>query len=94
MLKPGIYIAKNDESILSSYTIRMDVKETEKSFIFKLVDFQSRYCAEHIEMLFRKSNKFVLRKNKGGHGIRVWDDDSFTFYPYQAGVPYFFELSN
>lgn len=94
MLKPGIYVAKNDENIWDSYMIRMEVKETEKSYVFKLVDFQSRYSAAHIEMLFEKSNKFILRKNKGGHAMRIWGDDNFTFYPYQAGIPYFFELSN
>ena len=92
MLKPGVYIAKNDENIWDSYTIRMNVRETEKSYILELVDFQSRYSGGHIKMLFSKSNKVVLRKNRGGHAMRIWGDDNFTFYPYQAGIPYFFEL--
>lgn len=94
MLKQGLYIAENDESIWDSYTIKMKVKETDKSYIFELVDFNSRYSGVHIETLFKKSKRVVLRKNKGGHAMRVWGDDNFTFYPYQAGIPYFFKIAS
>jgi len=93
MLRQGLYVAENDESIWNSYTIEMRVKETEKSYIFELVNLNSRYAASHIEMLFSKSKRFVLRKNKGGHAMRVWGEDNFTFYPYQAGIPYYFKLA-
>ena len=94
MLKQGVYIAENDESIWKSYTIKLKVKETDKSYIFELIEFQSRYSGVHIEMLFKNSNRVVLRKNKGGHAMRVWGDDNFTFYPYQAGIPYFFKMAS
>ena len=94
MLKQGLYIAENDESIWNEYTVKMKVKETDKSYIFELVEFKSRYSGVHIETLFKKSNRFVLRKNKGGHAMRIWGDDNFTFYPYQAGIPYFFKLAS
>lgn len=94
MLKQGLYIAENDESIWNSYTIKLNVKETVKSYIFELIEFQSRYSGVHIEMLFKNSNRVVLRKNKGGHAMRVWGDDNFTFYPYQAGIPYFFKMAS
>lgn len=42
MLKQGIYRAENTDNWLDSYTVRMEVKETEKAYIFRLVDFQSR----------------------------------------------------
>lgn len=45
MLRQGLYIAENDESIWNAYTIEMRVKETEKSYIFELVEFKSRYAA-------------------------------------------------
>lgn len=91
MLKTGIYIAENSNNFLDSYKVSMEVKETEKSYIFHLVDFQSRYGAVHIETLFKKSKRVVIRKNKGGHAMRIWSDEDFTFYPYQAGIPYYFE---
>lgn len=94
MLKQGLYIAENDESIWNSYAIKLNVKETVKSYIFELIEFQSRYSGVHIEMLFKNSNRVVLRKNKGGHAMRVWGDDNFTFYPYQAGIPYFFKMAS
>lgn len=92
MLRQGLYVAENDDTIWNAYTIEMRVKETEKSYIFELVNFKSRYGASQMEDFFRKSKKVTLRKNKGGHAMRVWGEDNFTFYPYQAGVPYFFRL--
>lgn len=92
MLKEGLYISENHENALEAYTIKMHVKETEKSYIFTLIDFESRYSGAHIEMLFKNSKRFVLRKNRGGHALRLWGDDNFTLYPYQAGIPYFFKM--
>lgn len=79
-------------SIFDSYEIVMEVKETEKSFIFKLIKLENRSGADRIQLLFSKSNKVILRKQNSGHAMRVWDDDNFTIYPYQAGIPYYFEL--
>ncbi|MEZ3437577.1 MAG: hypothetical protein K1W18_01695 [Oscillospiraceae bacterium] len=92
MLKQGLYRAINNSNIWDEYEITMQVKETEKAYIFQLVDFKSRYSGAHIEMLFKKSKRVVIRKDKGGHAMRVWSDHDFTFYPYQAGVPYYFEM--
>lgn len=91
MLKQGFYKAENQDSILDSYKIIMEVKETEKSYIFQLVEFQSRYSAAHIEMLFSKSKRIVLRKGNSGHAIRQWSDEDFTFYPFQSGIPFYFQ---
>lgn len=71
MLKQGLYIAENNNSIWDAYTIKMQVKETKNSYIFELVDLRSRYSAAHIETLFQKSKKFVLQKDKGGHAMRI-----------------------
>ena len=92
MLKPGIYHASNDESIWNAYEVKMKVKETDKSYIFELVSLESHYAADHIAMLFKHSSHFVLGKNKGGHAMRVWDEKSFTIYPFQAGTPYYFKF--
>ena len=92
MLKQGTYIAEHDEGIFDKYKILIDVKETEKSYRFILIEFQSRYSATQMEDFFRKSNEVTIRKDRGGHAIRVWDNESFTFYPYQAGVPFYFKL--
>lgn len=92
MLKEGLYISENHENALDAYTITMHVKETEKAYIFTLIDFESRYSAAHIEMLFKNSKRFVLRKSGGGHALQIWGDDDFTFYPYQAGIPYYFKM--
>ena len=91
MLRPGIYVAENDDSIYDQYKITMEVKETEKSYIFRLFEFKSRYSGAHIEMLFKNSKRVVIRKDKGGHAMMVWSDSDFTLYPYQAGIPYWFK---
>lgn len=55
MLRQGLYVAENDENIWNAYRIEMRVKETEKSYIFELVNFKSRYGAPQMEDFFRKS---------------------------------------
>lgn len=87
----GQYKAENNDDHLSHFSIIMDVKETEKSYIFTLLELNSRYSASHMKLLFKNSARVVLRKNRAGHCVKVWGDDDFTFYPYQAGVPYYFE---
>ena len=93
MLKQGLYIAERTERIFDAYTIKMRVKETAETYVFELVEFNSRYDGAHIQMLFANKKKVVLKKNKGGHAVRAWGDCDFTFYPYQAGVPYYFKLT-
>ena len=99
MLKTGLYKAEITDNIFNAYSITMRVKETDKSYIFDLVDLQSRYSASHIRMMFQNSKHYVLRKkNKigetGNHTIRKWSESDFTIYPYQAGIPYYFTLVN
>ena len=92
MLKAGLYKAENNDGIFDQYKIVMNVKETEKSYTFNLIEFDTRYSATQMEDLFRDKKKVIIKKHRGGHAMRVWDDESFTFYPYQAGVPFYFEL--
>ena len=89
----GRYLAENKDDFLKAYHIVVDVKETDKSYIMQLVAFKSRYSASHISHLFSKSKRVVLNKARGGHAIRKWGDGTFTFYPYQAGVPFYFKRS-
>lgn len=91
MLKPGTYRSINDDNVFDCYEILMDVHETEKSYVFELRKPEARYAIVHVETLFKKSNKFVLKKGRPGHTIRVSNDHTFTLYPYQLGVPYYFE---
>jgi len=86
----GRYVAENNESIWDEYRIVMDVRETAKSFIFSLVDLKSRYSASHMAMLFSKSKRAVIKKARSPHAMRIWPDGSFTLYPYQAGIPFYF----
>ena len=53
----GRFKAENAENILKAYRIVMDVKETGKSYILQLVEFESRYSASHISHLFSKSKR-------------------------------------
>lgn len=66
MLLPGRYKAENNDNIFHEYSIVMDVKETEKSYIFQLVELKSRYSADHIRQscllpgLVRVKAKLIL----------------------------------
>ena len=42
VLKPGIYHASNDESIWNAYDVKMEVKETDKSYIFGVFPFAAQ----------------------------------------------------
>lgn len=86
----GRYKSENNDNLWSHYYIVMDVVETAKSYIFTLVELESQYNAMHMQRLFSKSNRVVIRKNRGGHAIRIWSDDNFTLYPFQAGIPFYF----
>lgn len=92
MLKSGIYVAENNDSVYDAYRIKMQVKETRKSFTFELVEFFSHYSGAHIKMLFHGTKRFQLKKGEGAHAIRCLSDVGFDFYPYQAGTPYSFKL--
>ncbi len=92
MLREGIYKAEHNESMTDKYLIKIRLKETDKSYIFELLEFESRYPPAQMEMFFKNSKRVVLRKDKGGHAVRVWGEDSFTIYPYQAGIPFVFDL--
>lgn len=87
----GRFLAENNDDWLKAFHIVIDVRETEKSYILQLLEFDSRYSATHISLLFSKSKRVVLNKSRGGHVIRKWGDGTFTFYPFQAGIPYYFQ---
>ena len=42
----GRYLAENKDDFLKAYHIVVDVKETDKSYIMQLVEFNSRYSAQ------------------------------------------------
>ena len=92
MLKSGMYIAENNEDIWSKYRIVIEAKETEKSFVFRMLEYENRYGYDHFELLFKKSDKVTISKRGSSHAMRVWDDASFTIYPFQAGIPFYFKL--
>lgn len=90
MLISGQYKATKDG--LFGYEITIDAKETEKSYILNLISNNSRYSPAHIDMLFAKSNKVKIDKEKSQHAMRVWSNNDFTIYPFRAGIPFYFEL--
>lgn len=90
MLISGQYKATQDG--IFGYEIIISVKETEKFYILNLISNNGRYNPAHIDMLFAKSNKVKINKIKSQHAMRIWSDKDFTIYPFQAGMPFYFEL--
>lgn len=80
MLKRGKYIAEHDNGILDQYRIVMSVRETEKSYVFELLEYVSRYSPAQMDMLLDKNKRVVISKSKGGHAMRIWNDHDFTHF--------------
>lgn len=56
------------------------------------LEVENRYADDHIEIMFGGKKRIVLPKDKPcRHAMRVWSDHDFTIYPFQAGVPFYFE---
>lgn len=90
MLKPGIYKCEPDGAC-GEVTIK--VKETEKSYVFTLVENTCYFSPGHIDMLFAKSGRAVIPRDKPSPHAMPWKgDDWFTIYPYRAGIPFLFNL--
>ena len=51
MLQPGAY--KADKDGWDGYELTVDIKETEKSLILKIIDYKFRYSPAQIDMLFK-----------------------------------------
>lgn len=90
-MKKGIYKYSSNEHMYDNGAITIEVSETDKSYIFYLIENSCRYSPAHIDMLFEKSNKVIIRKEKSPHAI-VDGNDYFVIYPNRAGIPFLFEL--
>lgn len=97
MLKPGLYHARHEEypgfpCPAYDYHVVLRVRETPRAFSITLVELNTRYGATQIQDLFRTTKNVLIRKEGSKHALTVWDDESFTLYPYRVGVPYYFTL--
>lgn len=92
VIQNGIYRYKHEE--MGGGIIELDVKETENAFVLKLRKNTCRYSPAHMDMLFSKSDRAVVRKTGSRHAMRFCEnfDDWFIIYPFQAGIPFLFEL--
>lgn len=95
MLKQGLYHARHEANPehpdpCNDYHIVLRVRETPKAFHLQLVELHARYAATQIQDLFREKDCCCVRKDGSKHALSVWDDGSFTFYPYRVGVPFYF----
>lgn len=89
-MEKGFYRCTHDNHMHDNGSIVVEVSETEKSYILKLIENTYKYSPAHIDMLFEKSNKVVIKKEKSPHAI-IEGGDYFVIYPYRAGLPYLFE---
>ena len=97
MLKKGLYYARHEDSPdhpnpCNDYHIVVRVRETQRAFFLQLVEMNARYGATQIQDLFREKDSCCIRKDGSKHALSVWDDSSFTLYPYRVGVPYYFQF--
>ena len=90
----GRYVATQDNGYdwMNRYKITINLKETDNFIIIEKVEMIGRYLPGQIEMLFQNGDKVVINKKKSRHAIRRWNNHSFTIYPFQSGIPFYFEL--
>lgn len=70
--------------------ILINVSETEKKYSFELLENTTRYDYDHFILLFKDKTKISINKQGNKCTMRVWSDDDFTIYPFQAGIPFWF----
>lgn len=87
----GIYICEYDDR-MSPGRFVVSLKETEKSYIMKLIENTVRYTPAYFEMLFGESGKTIVKKKHSPHAMCLWSDTDFTIYPFRGGVPFYFRL--
>lgn len=87
-MKNGFYKYTDDDITGDGY-VMIEVSETNKSYIFKLIENTSRHDIWRILSLFNKNGKAIIAKKGSGHPIRECGI-GFAIYPYQDGIPYFF----
>ena len=91
-MKNGLYIHKdNSFNNRGEYIIRL--KETDKAYIFELIKNNMRFSPAHLDMMFSKSNRARVNKDKSPHAMNI-GEDYFIIYPYRAGIPYLFDMVN
>ncbi len=92
-LQRGLY--RYEHKDMGGGVIEMEVKETDSSYIFELKKNTCRYSPGHMDMLFQKGNRVVLKKKGGKHALRFSDFEDhrnwFVLYPFRAGIPFYFE---
>lgn len=82
-----------DGNPILKYQVILDVIVTEKSYVFFLIDTIQNYGDQtpHISAMFNGKDRVQIRRDSPSkHAIRVWNDKSFTIYPFKSGVPYSF----
>lgn len=88
-MKNGFY-KYTDDGIPGGGHVILKVTETERSYIFRLIENTCKYEPTRLLNLFKKSNKAIIKKKNGGHPV-IGYSTGFVIYPYQHGIPYLFE---
>ena len=57
MLKSGLYKAEHNGDIFHAYQYLMEVKVTEKSYVFNMIEKKRDYADDKIELLFGAKNE-------------------------------------
>lgn len=89
-MKKGLYRYAKGGGCFNKGVIIIEVSETAKSYVFKLIKNTLRYSPAHIDMMFEKDGKTIINKEKSPHAIN-FGEDYFVIYPYRAGIPFLFE---
>ena len=92
----GIYVYESEEK-WNRGVVKIQLKETEKSWVLTLIENTIRYCPAQLEMLFKNKDRAVVKKERSEHyhefRCSEWGS-TLLIYPYRAGIPFLFREQN
>lgn len=88
-MKSGLYKYQN-LGIDKHGELVINLTETEKEYVFKLVKNNLLYSPAQLDMMFFKKETVRLNKKRNPHEVNIYDE-YFVIYPYQAGIPFTFK---
>lgn len=93
-MKNGIYVCEKDD--FGRGHIKVSFRETKSSYILELLENTAYFSPGHIDMMFTKSNRCIVKKQRSPHAFLCdeYNGDYFVIYPFRAGIPFCFDYKS
>lgn len=81
----GIYHYEQGNNPYDVGSLVISVKETEKSYVLKVIEEDMRYST-YVDVLFKGKKQVTINKAKSPHALNVFSY-GFVIYPNRMGCP-------